>query len=202
MEKRANRIIKRGFDVVVSSLMLLFLSPIMLAVALGVFISLGRPIFFRQERLGRLGKPFLMLKFRSMRPGNADGLEWSTGINPRKTRFGNFIRRYSLDELAQLINVLRGDMSLVGPRPEAAQFAERFKREIPLYEKRFSAKPGITGLAQIRGLRGDCSIEARAAADVEYIERWSLLLDIKILLKTPFKILNKSEVYSEGQGDE
>ena len=194
-----NVVIKRAFDIVVSLLLLVISLPVMLFVALGVLISLGRPVLFRQRRVGQGGRDFEMLKFRSMRDSDVSGEHWSTGIDERKTRFGNFIRRFSLDELPQLINVLRGEMSLVGPRPELAHFVEKFSSEIPDYEKRHLVKPGITGLAQIRGLRGDTSLSERTSEDLSYIERWSLWLDIKILAMTPFRMLNKKEIYTKGE---
>lgn len=199
--KRGSRVIKRATDIVGATALLLLFSPIMLIVALGVLISLGRPILFKQMRVGRGGREFRILKFRSMRESRDDGVSWTTGVDKRKTRFGNFIRRYSLDELPQLINVLQGSMSLVGPRPEIPRFVEKFKREIPGYEKRHIVKPGITGLAQIRGLRGDTSLTERLREDIAYIEGWSPLLDIKILLKTPIKMINKKEVYTRGGGE-
>ena len=197
LDSLQNALIKRALDLVLSLAMIILLSPLMLAISVGVAISLGRPILFKQERVGRMGKPFRMLKFRSMREGG-DGQEWTTGVDRRKTRFGNFLRRYSLDELPQLFNVLFGSMSLVGPRPELSHFVERFKEKIPLYMVKHYVKPGITGLAQIKGLRGDTSIEERINEDIAYIEGWTLLLDIKILLKTPMKMINKSEVYTDG----
>ena len=191
--------VKRSLDIALSLALIILLSPIMLIVSLGVLISLGRPILFKQERIGRCGVPFVMLKFRSMREGGEEG--WSTGIDGRKTRFGNLIRRLSLDELPQLFNVLSGEMSLVGPRPEISRFVEKFKERIPLYMQKHLVKPGITGLAQIRGLRGDTALDERIRVDIYYIENWSLWLDFKILLITPFKMLNRREIYT-GQGKE
>jgi exopolysaccharide biosynthesis polyprenyl glycosylphosphotransferase len=196
-----NAALKRAMDIVCSLVLIVVFSPVMISVALGVLVSLGRPIFFKQERVGLMGKPFGMIKFRSMRPGRGTSGGWSTGVDSRKTRFGNLIRRYSLDELPQLFNVLAGSMSLVGPRPEQREFVERFKDEIPLYMVKHYVKPGMTGLAQIKGLRGDTSISERISADISYIEGWSLLLDIQILLKTPFRMLNRSEVYTKGSGE-
>ena len=196
IHEKKNIILKRVFDIVGAVLLLVLASPVMLFVSLGVSISLGRPVLFRQKRVGRDGVEFEMLKFRSMKAGEEDG--WTTGVDERKTRFGNFIRRTSLDELPQLINVLRGDMSLVGPRPEQPRYVEKFKTEIEGYEKRHSVKPGITGLAQIKGLRGDTSLTARLAEDISYIEGWSIWLDIKILFMTPAKMINKGEKYTKG----
>ena len=195
MEKK-NIIIKRIFDIVGASVLLVLASPVMLFVSLGVLVSLGRPVLFKQKRVGISEIEFEMLKFRSMRDGEEDG--WTTGVDARKTRFGNFIRRTSLDELPQLFNVLRGDMSLVGPRPEQPRYVAKFKTEIEGYEKRHSVKPGITGLAQIKGLRGDTSLTARLSEDMSYIEGWSLWLDIKILFTTPLKMINRGEKYTKG----
>ena len=141
-----------------------------------------------------------MLKFRSMRVNEESDRAWTTDLDPRKTRFGAFLRRTAIDELPQLFNVLSGSMSLVGPRPEIPVFVNRFKETIPLYMVKHYVKPGITGLAQIKGLRGDTSIEARILEDIDYIENWSLMLDIMILLKTPFKAFNKNEKFV-GQKD-
>ena len=196
IHEKKNIIIKRIFDIVGASVLLVLASPVMLFVSLGVLVSLGRPVLFKQKRVGISEIEFKMLKFRSMRDGEEDG--WTTGVDARKTRFGNFIRRTSLDELPQLFNVLRGDMSLVGPRPEQPRYVEKFKTEIEGYEKRHSVKPGITGLAQIKGLRGDTSLTARLSEDMSYIEGWSLWLDIKILFTTPLKMINRGEKYTKG----
>ena len=196
--------IKRAIDIVGSLALIILTSPIMIAAAIGVRASSPGPIFFKQLRVGRMGKQFYMLKFRSMKVNDSSGTAWSTGVDDRKTKFGNFMRRTSIDELPQFFNVLAGNMSLVGPRPEIPHFVEYFKDKIPLYMVKHYVKPGITGLAQIKGLRGDTSIEDRIHEDINYIENWSLGLDIYILLKTPFKAVNKSEVYvnPEEKGDE
>ena len=128
-----------------------------------------------------------MYKFRSMRVNAASDTGWSTNSDPRKTRFGSFIRKFSIDELPQFFNVLKGDMSLVGPRPELPHFVDQFKEEIPLYMVKHQVRPGITGWAQVNGLRGDTSIKERIEHDVYYIENWSILLDIKILFLTLYK---------------
>ena len=127
-----------------------------------------------------------MLKFRSMKVNSTENTGWSTETDPRKTRFGSIIRKFSIDELPQLFNVLKGDMSLVGPRPEVPHYVRQFKEDVPLYLVRQQIRPGMTGWAQIHGLRGDTSIEARVKYDLWYIENWSLWLDIKILFKTVF----------------
>ena len=195
LDNMANAAIKRAFDIIGSSLLILLTSPIMLFAAIGVYVSSPGPIFFKQKRVGRLGKKFTMLKFRSMRVNAESDKAWTTGTDPRKTRFGTFLRRTAIDELPQLFNVLAGSMSLVGPRPEIPVFVEHFKEIVPLYMIKHYVKPGITGLAQIKGFRGDTSIEARIHEDIAYIENWSLMLDIYILLKTPLKAINKNEKY-------
>ncbi len=186
--------VKRMMDLVGSAVLIVLLSPVMAVIALGVRISSPGPVIFRQERVGLDKKPFYMLKFRSMRVNDQSNTAWSSSGDPRKTRFGSFLRKYSLDELPQLFNVLKGDMSLVGPRPEIPYHVERFKKNIPLYLVRQQIRPGMTGWAQVNGLRGDTSIEDRVEYDIWYIENWSLWLDIKILLKTAFGgMVNPSE---------
>lgn len=176
---------KRLMDIVGALAMLLLFSPVMLVVAVGVKLSSPGPVFFRQERMGKDKKSFYMLKFRSMRV-DTDPTGWTTDNDPRKTKFGAFIRKYSLDELPQAFNVLLGHMSLVGPRPELPRYVRQFKEEVPLYLVRQQVRPGITGWAQVHGLRGDTSIEARVEYDIWYIQNWSLGLDIRILFKTVF----------------
>lgn len=188
---------KRVLDILGSLALIILTLPAMLLCAVGVRLSSDGPILFRQRRVGKGGREFVMLKFRSMRRGEGENNTWSRGIDKRKTRFGNFMRRTSLDELPQLFNVLVGDMSLVGPRPEIPVFVNKFKREIPLYMLKHYVKPGITGLAQIRGLRGDTSLTKRIESDLYYIENWSLWLDLKILLLTPLHAINKKEKYTE-----
>jgi len=187
--------VKRAMDILGSLILILLFSPVMLAVAIGVKISSPGPILFKQERIGKNKKPFKMLKFRSMRITGTENTGWSTNSDPRKTRFGSFIRKFSLDELPQFFNVLRGDMSLVGPRPEVPFHVRHFKQEVPLYLLRQQVRPGITGWAQVNGLRGDTSIEERVKYDLWYIENWSIGLDLKILLMTAFGgMVNKENV--------
>lgn len=175
---------KRAADIACSLALLLLTSPLMLAAAVGVRLSSPGPVLFRQKRVGKNKKPFYMYKFRSMRVTGTEDTGWSTKEDARKTRFGSFIRKYSIDELPQFFNVLKGDMSLVGPRPEIPFHVNHFKEEIPLYLVRQQVRPGITGWAQVNGLRGDTSIEKRVQYDIWYIENWSIALDIKILLRT------------------
>jgi hypothetical protein len=152
----------------------------MLITAIGVKLSSKGPILFSQIRIGKNNQPFTMYKFRSMRVNDTETTGWSHEGDPRKTRFGAFIRKFALDELPQFFNVLKGDMSLVGPRPEVPFYVEKFKKEVPLYMLKHTLRPGITGLAQIKGLRGDTSIQARINEDINYIENWTLLGDIRI----------------------
>lgn len=190
--------VKRAMDIVISLCLILIFSPVMLAVAAGVKLSSPGPVFFRQERIGKDKKPFSMLKFRSMRITGTEDTGWSTDDDPRKTRFGSFIRKFSLDELPQFFNVLRGDMSIVGPRPEVPYHVRHFKEEIPLYLLRQQVRPGITGWAQVNGLRGDTSIEERVKYDLWYIENWSLWLDLKIMIRTALGgMVNREIVKSE-----
>ena len=178
--------LKRLFDILVSAFILVLISPILLITAIGVKLSSPGPILFRQERVGKNRKPFYMLKFRSMRVNAESATAWSTDTDPRKTKFGSFIRKYSIDELPQFVNVLKGDMSIVGPRPEIPHFVYEFQEEIPLYMLRHQVRPGITGWAQVNGLRGDTSIEKRVKYDLYYIENWSPWLDVRIFFRTIF----------------
>lgn len=192
-----NRVIKRAMDIVISALVLVLCSPLMLFIAVMVKITAPRgPVFYTQERVGLDGKPFLVLKFRSMRiTSEAQGPGWTTPNDPRRTFFGRFIRRFSLDELPQFINVLIGDMSIVGPRPEQPHFVEQFSRTIPRYMRRHKEKAGITGWAQVNGLRGDTSIAERTRYDLYYVENWSVLFDLKIMLKTILVIFADKNAY-------
>ena len=178
--------LKRGMDIVGSILLITLSSPLMLFVAVGIKLSSPGPILFKQERIGRYKRPFIMYKFRSMRVNTAENTGWSQNTDPRKTKFGSFIRKCSLDEFPQFFNVLKGDMSLIGPRPEIPFHVNHFKDEIPLYLVRQQVRPGITGWAQVKGYRGDTSIKKRIECDIWYIENWSLFLDIKILFMTVF----------------
>ena len=179
-------LLKRSVDVIVSVLGLTLLSPLLLVIAVGVKRSSPGPVLFRQVRVGYLRREFRMLKFRSMRVNVEEDTGWTTDEDPRRTKFGAFLRKTSLDELPQLINVLKGDMSLVGPRPELPHFVEQFRETIPYYMVKHQVKPGMTGWAQVNGYRGDTSIEKRIELDLWYIENWSPWLDIRILLKTVF----------------
>ena len=208
---RANRLeqlgwaaVKRGFDIAVSALGIILLSPLLLFLALGVKLSSPGPVFFRQERVGFNQMRFQMLKFRSMVLNDRSDTAWSSTGDSRRTKFGAFMRRTSLDELPQLFNVLKGDMSLVGPRPELPYFVEKFRSEIPLYMVKHQVKPGITGWAQVNGYRGDTSIKKRIELDLWYIENWSMLLDLRIILMTvPWAMMagDRADVSQENLAD-
>jgi exopolysaccharide biosynthesis polyprenyl glycosylphosphotransferase len=190
-------LIKRAFDLSSSGLFLVLLSPIMALLAGLVKLGSKGPVFYSQERVGYDGTTFKMYKFRSMRTDAeaASGPVWATESDPRRTRLGSFMRKYSLDELPQFYNVMKGDMSLVGPRPERPFFVAQFKQQIPRYASRHKVKSGVTGWAQINGLRGDTSILERTKYDIFYIEHWSLLLDMKILFKTVIQVLFPDNAY-------
>jgi len=189
--------LKRAFDLVVGSAALVFFSPLMLLIALLIKLESPGPALYVQERMGLDAKPFPMIKFRTMRVDaeKETGPVWAKPNDPRCTRIGAILRRYSLDELPQLINVVLGDMSLVGPRPERPVFVEQFRQSIPRYMDRHREKAGMTGWAQVNGLRGDTSIVERTKYDLWYVENWSLLLDIKILIRTLFRIFRDPNAY-------
>ena len=186
---------KRFIDILGAFLAFVVSSPIMLVAAIAVKCSSPGPVIFKQERIGLHNKPFKMYKFRSMRQQTDDEEKkgWTVKDDPRVTKIGSFLRKTSLDELPQLFNILKGDMSLVGPRPERPQFVEQFKEEIPRYMVKHQVRPGLTGWAQINGYRGDTSIRKRVEYDIYYIENWSFGLDIKILFLTLFTgFINKN----------
>ncbi len=189
--------LKRALDLVLGTALLVLLSPLLLLVALAVRLSSRGPILHRQERIGLDGRPFTMLKFRTMVVGaeDATGPVFASPADPRRTPAGGFLRRFSLDELPQLWNVIRGDMSLVGPRPERPEFVEQFRRAFPGYMLRHSLRAGVTGWAQVNGLRGRSGIEERLAFDLEYARRWSLLFDLEILLRTVLQVLAGRNAY-------
>lgn len=193
LDNLGNAFLKRSMDIVGALVLMLLTSPIMLATAIGVKCSSPGPIIFKQKRIGRNKKVFYMYKFRSMRVNSTSDTAWSSNCDDRKTKFGAFIRKFSIDELPQFWNVLRGDMSLVGPRPEIPHFVDQFKEAIPLYMVKHQVRPGITGWAQVNGLRGDTSISERVRFDIYYIENWTVLFDIKILIMTLFKGIENQE---------
>ncbi len=184
-----NAALKRGTDLVGGVVALILFSPIMLITAAAIRLTSPGPVIFSQERIGRHNKPFKMYKFRSMelQPPEEEKKEWTVKSDPRITPVGRIIRKTSIDELPQLINVLKGDMSLVGPRPERPFFVEQFKEEIPRYMVKHQVRPGMTGWAQINGYRGDTSIKKRIEHDLYYIENWTIGFDFKILFLTFFK---------------
>ncbi len=192
-----NQIAKRTFDVVFSLGVMILLLPVMFAITLAIQLTSPGPVFYRQDRMGLDGQRFRMLKFRTMRV-NAEastGPIWASEGDTRRTSIGAFLRRFSLDELPQFVNVLRGEMSVIGPRPERPIFVERFRQSVPGYMLRHKVKSGITGWAQVHGLRGNTSLEKRIQYDLEYIERWSLWLDLKIIVLTVFRVLFDRNAY-------
>ena len=184
-----NAVVKRITDICGAVFAIVIFSPTMLITALAVRITSKGPVIFAQERVGLHNKPFKMYKFRSMyvQTPEEEAARWTTKGDPRVTGVGRFIRRFNIDEMPQFFNVLKGDMSLVGPRPERPQFVEKFKEEIPRYMIKHQVRPGITGWAQVNGYRGDTSIRKRIDFDLYYIENWTFGLDIKILFQTIFK---------------
>ncbi|MBD5514143.1 MAG: undecaprenyl-phosphate glucose phosphotransferase [Lachnospiraceae bacterium] len=190
-----NWIAKRVVDVVVALVGLVVSSPVMLISAIAIGCTSRGPIIFKQERIGLHNKPFKMYKFRTMevQKPSTEQHGWTTKDDPRVTKVGKFLRRTSIDELPQLFNILKGDMSVVGPRPERPQFVEKFKEEIPRYMVKHQVRPGLTGWAQINGYRGDTSIKRRIEYDIFYIENWTMSFDIKIMFLTIFKgFINKN----------
>ncbi len=192
-----NRIIKRIFDIVFASVILLLSSPVFALLALVIKATSPGPVFFHQERVGLDGKTFRVIKFRTMRTEaeKETGPVWAAKNDPRTTQVGRILRRFSLDELPQLVNVLKGEMSLVGPRPERPFFVEQFKDQIPKYLDRHRVKVGMTGWAKVIGLRGNAPIEERTKYDVYYMENWSIVFDVKIILKTLRAVLFGKDAY-------
>ena len=184
-----NKVTKMLSDYIIAIIAIIITSPIMIVTAIAVKVSSPGPVIFKQERIGLNSKPFMMYKFRSMKVQDPrlEKSEWTTKDDPRKTLVGDFIRRTSIDELPQFFNVLKGDMSVVGPRPERPYFVNQFKKSIPKYMVKHQVKPGITGWAQIHGCRGDTSINKRIEFDIEYVENWHLGLDLGIMIKTALK---------------
>ncbi|MFZ5919359.1 MAG: undecaprenyl-phosphate glucose phosphotransferase [Chloroflexota bacterium] len=189
--------LKRAVDIAGSMAALVLLSPLMLLTAILIKLDSAGPVFYVQERMGLDAKPFACLKFRSMRRDAEiqTGAVWAIKDDPRRTRIGALIRRFSIDELPQFVNVLMGDMSLVGPRPERPVFVEQFRRSIPRYMERHRERAGITGWAQVNGLRGDTSIIERTKYDLWYIENWSLWLDFKIIIRTIANLIFDRNAY-------
>jgi exopolysaccharide biosynthesis polyprenyl glycosylphosphotransferase len=192
LDKTLNRLAKRIVDIVGGTVGLIVFSPVMALFGLLVFIESPGPIFYRQLRMSRSGRTFYIHKIRSMRP-NAEaksGAVWAKEDDPRRLKVGSFMRRWNIDELPQFLNVLAGDMSLVGPRPERPELVERFKDEILNYNARHEVRAGLTGWAQIHGFRGNTDLRKRIEYDLYYLENWSLILDAYILIATLFKNKN------------
>ena len=191
-----NAVLKRGFDLVFAAAALVLLAPVMAAVALWVRLDSPGPVLYAQERVGMNGRRFRMLKFRTMRlDAEAEGAGWTTANDPRRTRAGSVLRRLSLDELPQLWNVFVGHMSLVGPRPERPIYVDQFRATIPRYMLRHHVKAGITGWAQVHGLRGDTPLDTRVEYDLYYIRNWSPALDAKILLLTLVRVFRDASAH-------
>ncbi len=192
-----NLVLKRSMDIVLAVLALIVLSPLMLLITIAILLSSGTPVFYTQKRMGMDGKLFKIIKFRTMRQNaeESTGPVWAKPDDERKTKIGAFLRKTSLDELPQFINVLKGDMSIVGPRPERPVFINEFRKKIPNYMLRHKVKAGITGWAQVNGWRGNTSLEKRIEHDLYYINHWSLSFDIKIILRTIKKIFLDVNAY-------
>lgn len=190
-------ILKRGFDIAFSTVILIFAAPIMLAIAAAVKLSSPGPVLFSQTRVGFKGDVFKMYKFRTMRTSSLQegDTRWTSAEDSRRTGVGTFLRRSSLDELPQFFNVLKGDMSVVGPRPERPYFVEKFAVEVPRYNARHYLKVGITGWAQVNGWRGDTCIEKRVEHDLYYLKNWSLLFDLRIVIRTIVHAFNAKHAY-------
>jgi putative colanic acid biosynthesis UDP-glucose lipid carrier transferase len=190
-------LVKRAIDFTGSLVLLGLLGIPMLVVVLLVRLTSAGPAIYTQERVGLGGRRFMLLKFRTMRVDaeSGTGPVWAQEHDPRRTEFGAFLRRWSIDELPQLINVLKGEMSLVGPRPERPYFVAQFSQELPDYMQRHGVLPGLTGWAQLNGLRGNTSISMRLDFDLYYIRRWSVWFDLFILLMTPIRMLAEKNAY-------
>ncbi|MDL2246093.1 undecaprenyl-phosphate glucose phosphotransferase [Methanobrevibacter sp. OttesenSCG-928-K11] len=184
-----NKFLKKTSDYVIAILAIIITSPIMLITAIAIKLTSRGPVLFKQKRIGYESKPFMMYKFRSMKVQNPsdEKSEWTVEEDPRRTKVGSFIRKTSIDELPQFFNILKGEMSVVGPRPERPYFVEKFRKEIPKYMVKHQVRPGLTGWAQIHGCRGNTSIKKRIKYDIEYVENWHLGLDLGIMIKTILK---------------
>ena len=195
LNDNVNAFMKRAVDLIGSLFAIILFSPLMLVIAVLVKTTSKGPLIFKQERVGLHNKNFMMYKFRSMvvQDVKDEKTGWTTKGDARITPIGKFIRKTSIDELPQLFNVLSGKMSLIGPRPERPQFVQKFEEEIPRYRVKHQVRPGMTGWAQVNGLRGDTSIEERIRYDIYYIENWTFWFDVKILFLTFFKgFVNKN----------
>ncbi len=189
LDDALNNFLKKASDIIIALIAIIITSPIMIITAIIIKLTSPGPIIFKQERIGHLRKPFMMYKFRSMKiqEESEEKSEWTTEDDPRKTKIGSFIRRTSIDELPQFFNVLKGEMSVVGPRPERPYFVDKFRENIPKYMIKHHVRPGLTGWAQIHGYRGNTSINKRIEYDIEYVENWYIGLDILIMWRTILK---------------
>jgi exopolysaccharide biosynthesis polyprenyl glycosylphosphotransferase len=188
---------KRIFDIVFSVLFLLITLPLTIPIALAIKLTTGGPIFFVQERVGLNGRVFRMFKFRTMRLGSREECDtrWTSANDPRRTSVGAFLRRMNFDEVPQFLNVLMGDMSIVGPRPERPHFVEEFLNQFDRYNARHTFKVGITGWAQVNGWRGNTSIAKRVEYDLYYLRNWSLTFDLQIMIMTLLHVFNSKNAY-------
>ncbi len=185
-------LVKRGFEIIFSLALLFFTLPVLVTLAIAIKLESKGPVFYRQERVGYMGKPFYVIKLRSMYiDAEKNGPQWASKNDPRVTRVGRFIRKTRIDELPQLINILKGEMSLIGPRPERAVFTEKFAKQIPGFKQRLIAKPGLTGWAQVNG-GYDVTPEQKFEMDMYYINRQSIWLDLQILYRTVWVVLSGS----------
>ena len=196
------RLAKRASDVVISAMALAILSPLFLAVAAIILLTSGRPVFYTQERIGQGGRPFAIWKFRSMRRDaeGSTGPIWASDHDDRCTPFGAWLRHTNIDELPQLVNVLKGEMSIVGPRPERPIFVDRFRAEVPDYDLRHAVPAGMTGWAQVHGWRGRTSLRKRVQYDLDYIRRWSFTLDFRVMFMTVQHIAFRKTTWGESAG--
>lgn len=197
LDNHFNQLIKRSLDIIFVVPALVIISPILIITAIMVKISSPGPVIFKQERVGRDRETFNIYKFRSMivQDNEKENYQWTTKDDPRITSVGSFIRKTSIDELPQFFNILKGEMSLIGPRPERPHLAEKFKEEVPKYMIKHHIHPGMTGWAQVNGYRGDTSIISRIEHDIYYVENWTLLLDVKIFFRTLFNIFRDKNAY-------
>ena len=192
---RGGRLIKNSADIFLAAVFMILSTPLWIIIYIAIKKEDNGPVLYKQERIGKFGRPFYILKFRSMRiDAEEDGPQlYTAGVDERITKVGKILREHHLYELPQLINVLKGDMSFVGPRPERPQFVDKLKEEIPRYMVKHQVRPGLTGWAQVNGYRGDTSIRKRIEYDLYYIENWSMAFDIRIMFLTIFKgFINKN----------
>ncbi len=201
LDNPVNAFLKRFCDIALSLALLVVLAPFFLVLALVIRLTSPGPVLFKQERVGRHKKHFIMYKFRSMRVNAEQDTAWTTNEDARRTGVGRLMRKLSIDELPQLFNVLKGDMSLVGPRPEIPYYIDQYKDTVPLYMLKHQVRPGMTGWAQVNGWRGDTSIPIRIEHDIWYIEHWTLRLDARILLRTALGgFINQEALQPKGNG--